>query len=231
MTLQSVSRFCEQVGAEWVVWVLAGLFFIVIGVAVQRIWALRTLAGDPSQLVSLLSPIFTNKPITAPTQAKLISGLRVMPSVAAALAEAAVGQAHRGADAAEKSVEAHILIERLRLDRGLALLSTVATNAPFVGLLGTVIGVMHAFAALGVEQAQADVTTQLMAGVAEALVTTGVGLAVALPAVIAHNYLQQRSEAILSGARALAGQLVAALPEASVLHRLRSPEEREQTWA
>lgn len=169
------------------------------------------LGGDAAGLLGVLSPVLSGGIVTAESQSKIIAQLRRTPSVAAALTEAAVTHAHRGPNAAAQAVETLVLVERLRLERGLGILSTIATNAPFVGLLGTVIGVMHAFAALGAEHPQVDLTGPLMRGVAEALVTTGVGLAVALPAVVAHNFLQSRGEATLSSARALAGQVVVAL--------------------
>ena len=80
---------------------------------------------------------------------------------------------------------------RRELERGMTLLGTLGNNAPFVGLLGTVIGVIVAFADLadGQNKVQMD---KVMGGIAEALVATGVGLFVAIPAVVAFNIFQKK---------------------------------------
>jgi biopolymer transport protein ExbB/TolQ len=74
------------------------------------------------------------------------------------------------------------------LKRGLGLLATVGSTAPFVGLLGTVMGIITAFQAMAASGAGGLGTVSN--GIAEALVTTAFGLLVAIPAVMAYNYLQ-----------------------------------------
>src|SRR5215831_4585071 len=80
---------------------------------------------------------------------------------------------------------------RRELESGMTLLGTLGNNAPFVGLLGTVIGVIVAFADLaeGSSKVQMD---KVMGGIAEALVATGIGLFVAIPAVVAYNVFQKK---------------------------------------
>src|SRR5277367_2297273 len=96
-------------------------------------------------------------------------------------------------------------LERGRLERGLAYLATIGNNAPFVGLFGTVVGVIHAFEELGhAAPAHAAAAGQaasqaVMGSIAEALVATAVGLLVALPAVASYNYLQRRVTSLLAG--------------------------------
>ena len=101
-----------------------------------------------------------------------------------------VRAASRGAEAVEEIVEATIVRERLRYERFLSYLSTLGNNAPFIGLFGTVLGIVEAFAALAAN-AQAGAVTEgaanIMSGVSEALVATAVGLVVALPAVAVNN--------------------------------------------
>ena len=72
-----------------------------------------------------------------------------------------------------------------RLERRLAFLGTLGNNAPFIGLFGTVLGVVHAFAALG--GASGPGADEVMSAIAGALVATAVGLFVAIPAVAAYN--------------------------------------------
>jgi len=77
--------------------------------------------------------------------------------------------------------------EMKRLSSSLSFLATCANAAPFIGLFGTVWGIMHAFHAIGLSQSAALAT--VAPGISEALVTTAIGLVVAIPATIAYNYL------------------------------------------
>lgn len=83
---------------------------------------------------------------------------------------------------------------KIYLDRGLSVLATLGSNAPFIGLLGTVLGIIQAF---GVLSTQSD-TNAVMAGISEALIATAVGLFVAIPAVIAFNYFSRKIRVIQS---------------------------------
>ena len=104
----------------------------------------------------------------------------------------AMGIRHAKAQGSEGLAEvfnSFYLIEKPKLERNLTFLATVGSNAPFVGLLGTVLGIMKAFNDLaGASAGNNDV---VMAGIAHALVATAVGLFVAIPAVIAYNYFQR----------------------------------------
>lgn len=92
-----------------------------------------------------------------------------------------------------------------RMQRGLALLATVASTAPFVGLFGTVWGIYHALVAIGVSgQASID---KVAGPVGEALIMTAIGLAVAVPAVMGHNALVRRNKLVMDEVRAFAADL------------------------
>jgi biopolymer transport protein ExbB/biopolymer transport protein TolQ len=117
--------------------------------------------------------------------------LRASPSLEAEVLRASLRWAKGGPAALEASVEGEMTKRRRELERGMTLLGTLGNNAPFVGLLGTVIGVIVAFADLadGANKVQMD---KVMGGIAEALIATGVGLFVAIPAVVAYNIFQKR---------------------------------------
>jgi biopolymer transport protein ExbB len=110
-------------------------------------------------------------------------------------------------------------LERRRLESRLLFLGTVGNNAPFVGLLGTVIGVVGAFEELGKPQAMngamaaasALAPERVMGTIAEALVATAVGLIVAIPAVLAFNALTARVNGLLNDAETLGHVLLAHL--------------------
>jgi biopolymer transport protein ExbB len=76
--------------------------------------------------------------------------------------------------------------ELAKLERGLVLLATLGAVSPFIGLFGTVVGIIRAFSALSVNEASSY--TNVMAGIAEALVSTAAGILVAIPAVMFYNY-------------------------------------------
>jgi biopolymer transport protein ExbB len=102
-------------------------------------------------------------------------------------------------------------VERVQasLQGGLAVLATVGSTAPFVGLFGTVWGIYHALTAIGVAgQASID---KVAGPVGEALIMTAIGLAVAVPAVLGYNWLVRRNKAALDEVRAFAADLHAVL--------------------
>ena len=90
--------------------------------------------------------------------------------------------------------------EKNLLEKRLLILGTLGSNAPFIGLLGTVLGVIKAFHDLSQSGAGPEV---VMKGLSEALVTTAIGLFVAIPCVISYNYFQDKVQKILSGTESL----------------------------
>lgn len=93
-------------------------------------------------------------------------------------------------NSAERAIERNMLVEIVALKRGLAILATVGSTSPFVGLLGTVFGIINAFAGMGA--AGSSGIQAIAVGIAEALIATGFGLMVAIPAVWAFNYFQTK---------------------------------------
>jgi biopolymer transport protein ExbB len=92
------------------------------------------------------------------------------------------------------------------MERRLALLGTIGSNAPFVGLLGTVIGIIRAFHALDASGGQAS--TALMSEIGEALTATAIGLLVALPAVALFNFFQRQIAGRIATAEALGREML-----------------------
>jgi biopolymer transport protein TolQ len=86
----------------------------------------------------------------------------------------------------ERSLKKAAIKEGLKLEKGVTFLATVASSAPFIGLFGTVWGIMSAFQ--GLSQAKSTTIQAVAPGISEALVATAIGLAAAIPAAIAYNY-------------------------------------------
>jgi biopolymer transport protein ExbB len=96
-------------------------------------------------------------------------------------------------DAAKRGLERSVAIVHAEMKRGLSALATIGSTAPFVGLFGTVVGILNAFK--GIESNKATGLSAVAGGIAEALVTTAFGLLVAVPAVWAYNYFTNKVEA------------------------------------
>jgi biopolymer transport protein ExbB len=110
---------------------------------------------------------------------------------------------------AEERMAAAAYEQRLRSEKNLAFLGTLGNNAPFVGLLGTVVGIIGAFGELDASGGQ--MTTGLMAEIGEALISTAVGLLVALPAVAAYNTFQRVLSVRIGRGEVLGRELLAFL--------------------
>ena len=85
--------------------------------------------------------------------------------------------------------------ESSRQERGLNLLATIGSSAPYIGLLGTVYGIMNSFSAIG--GAQSASISSVAPGIAEALIATAIGLLAAIPSVLSYNYFVTRSESLV----------------------------------
>ncbi len=96
---------------------------------------------------------------------------------------------HSPAESIDRATRSFVTEERQQLERGLTFLATIGSNAPFIGLFGTVLGIIQAFGELSTKQTG---SASVMAAISEALIATAVGLLVAIPAVVAYNLFQRR---------------------------------------
>jgi biopolymer transport protein ExbB len=209
--MESVKEVLLASGAGWVLWLLGVFSVCSLVLATERWLYLRRRGGNLEALARDLDAQLDGGDFESARRS-----LEASPAVAARVADAGLRLADRGTGAAEKAMQSAAALERGRLERGLAFLATVGNNAPFVGLFGTVVGVIHAFEELGHAApghgatAAGQVATQaVMAGIAEALVATAVGIAVALPAVASYNYLQRRVTSLLAGTDVLSNLVLA----------------------
>lgn len=205
-----LQRLMTNFGATWVMWLLLGLSVVSVAVMLERAWFYLSLRDDLAELATKFRESLRKSDFE-----KARKTLEASPSAEAAVVLAGLDEADRGAKAAEEAMQGARALQKIRLERRLAFLGTLGNNAPFIGLLGTVIGVVEAFEALGNEaagSANASGTPQeVMAAIAEALVATAVGLAVAIPAVVAFNYYQRHSRAIIANTEALSRVLMSHL--------------------
>ncbi len=104
----------------------------------------------------------------------------------------------------DRAMNVAIAREAERLNKGIGYLATTGSTAPFIGLFGTVFGIMHAFTQIAATK-NTDLAT-VAPGIAEALLATGIGLIAAIPAVVFYNKLNSDSEQILGGYEAFADE-------------------------
>lgn len=186
-------------GAAWVLWILVALSVISLGVMLERWWYFRTHRLAPAALAADVRALLR--------QAAGTEGIDRAPA-AAELAAAIEGAKAR---------------ERLRLERNLAFLATLGSNGPFIGLFGTVLGIIKAFHDLAGGDLGGGASV-VMSGISEALVATAVGLMVAIPAVVAFNYFSRRIKCRMAEAEWMA-QLAASQVTATMSESELYPEQ------
>lgn len=206
MDVERVFGTLVELGATWVLWVLVGLSVIALAVIMERaVFFLSTRVRVEALRLSL------ERALAKGELTQVRRRLDESPSIEARIV--AAGLMATCAAEAEERLAGEAQLQRLRAEKNLAFLGTLGNNAPFVGLLGTVIGIIGAFAEL--DAAAGQLTTGLMAEIGEALVATAVGLIVALPAVAAFNIYQRAIAVRLARGEALGRDFVAHLHAAA----------------
>ena len=129
------------------------------------------------------------------------------------LARVGLANPHLCADALEKLLETQEARERVLLERGAQFLGTVGANAPFLGLTGTVLGILAAFRRMA---EQGGGGADVMSAIAGALIATAAGLVVAIPAVVLYNLLKARIRKAMDSLREIRALLLARSLQAAV---------------
>jgi biopolymer transport protein ExbB len=218
--IERVKSAMVGAGANWVLWLMLVLSVISLAIMLERAWLFWSLRDDVEALMRELGRLLRAGDLEGARRR-----LEASPSAEAAVVVAGIVEADLGADAAEEAMAGASALQKLKLEKRLAYLGTLGNNAPFIGLLGTVIGIVGAFeelgkaalpAAGGAAGAAPAAASQLapqavMSNIAEALVATAVGLLVAIPAVAAFNMFQRFVKTTLANTDALAHVLLAHL--------------------
>ncbi len=219
--------------ANVVLYLLMALSVLSIGIIIERWWYFRRRRADLDTLGEGLRRALAHDDVPAAREV-----LRESRSLEAAIVLEALDWYGQGPDAVEQIVARAIRTRRRQFEGGLVFLGTLGNNAPFIGLFGTVLGIVTAFKELGATTgaaAGAGGMNNVMSAIAEALIATGIGILVALPAVIAFNVFQKKGSEIEENANALGNVVMASLMsespptpgdgEISEAERLRAPAE------
>lgn len=167
-------------GTEWVLWLLIGLSVVSVAIMIERSLFFLKTRIDLQEFTGELTKALIANDFTAAKVLCVRSS-----SLESQVVLRGLDYLDRGPKAMRESMEGFLIGERQVLDRGLVILGTLGNNAPFIGLFGTVIGIIMAFKDLAANTAGGP--SVVMAGISEALVATAVGLMVAIPAVIGFN--------------------------------------------
>lgn len=203
MSFNLTEKFLDfaLLGAEWVMWLLVALSVISVYVMIERLLYFGNVAKADQLVRRKLLDALTDEDYEAASKAGRGS-VGVAAGVIAEMAEVA----QRGKPAVEAAMNSARGEGRLRLQKNLSFLGTLGANAPFIGLFGTVLGIIQAFNELSVGGVNpgGEQSATVMAAIAEALVATAVGLIVAIPAVVAYNMFQRRVKSLLASAESTA---------------------------
>jgi biopolymer transport protein ExbB len=197
-------------GSEWVLWLLIILSILSVAVMVERWLAFPRGAVDLDDVAANLLELLAAGDVQA---ARKAIGAPVTPEARVGLV--GLSEMARGRDAAAEAMASAKSRERLAMEKRLGILGTLGNNAPFIGLFGTVLGIIRAFADLA--QNQGGGANVVMRGISEALVATAVGLLVAIPAVVAYNILQGRVRRTMGRIDTMAHLILAAASPADAM--------------
>ncbi|HET7784947.1 MAG TPA: MotA/TolQ/ExbB proton channel family protein [Myxococcales bacterium] len=192
-------------GAGWVLWLLLALSVLSVAVMVERAiyFGSRRMSAVFPRLLDLCLK----------GDLKEAAALATSDSMEAEVVRAAAVASPGGNAAVEKAVQSTIDRRRLEYEKWLFVLGTLGNNAPFIGLFGTVLGIIRAFADLAAANKGTGGSTAsfVMVGISEALVATAVGLFVAIPAVLAFNIFQRLLKRVVGRSNALGNAIASGL--------------------
>ncbi|MFT5470957.1 MAG: biopolymer transport protein ExbB [Verrucomicrobiales bacterium] len=215
---QNQSTIFEQVGGFLdsggiFIWCILACSVVAIAVCVHRFIALRRSAAMPNELTHYVHRIEANQ--AEPEDLNRLAGAAFKgDSALAKIISRAFGLQGLDNDSMRAGVEATAREQVVGLQRGQGVLEVVITIAPLLGLLGTVSGLISVFGVFGADAAESLENAdpgKMAKGIAEALSTTIAGLAVAIPVVIAHSYLNKKIETISARMEVLLGVVINSL--------------------
>jgi biopolymer transport protein ExbB len=200
------------VGAEWVLYFLLILSVVSVALIFERFRFYRLATRDLEEFrKKIRSSTAQGKILDAAQMAEQRTQKKVSesPDLESEMALALLSHPNSPPEILTEVAQDAVVRARLEWDRNLSLLATIGSNAPFIGLFGTVLGIIKAFHDLS-QQTTTGAQT-VTAGISEALVATAVGLLVAIPAVVAFNLFQRRVKSALAEAEALKSYLIGKL--------------------
>ena len=187
-------------GGDWVIWGLLLCSILAVGIMIERGILIRR---EEKHFRALRATLLKNLDADPRSLEKT---LKAHKGATSRILQAGFSQAVHGAAGVEDLLVAASLEERGLLEHRLLILGTLGNNAPFIGLFGTVLGVIKAFHDLAEATAGPEV---VMKGLSEALIATAVGLFVAIPCVVGFNLFSKKVKDLLAGTESLSRIMLA----------------------
>jgi biopolymer transport protein ExbB/TolQ len=187
------------------------VILLILGAAILWIfiWRLRVLSkakGNPEKWNSFLAQEWKKDMVVQLAEKE--------ENAPARLIKTGMANIDKIPEALEKILEAQEMAEKRELEKGASILGTVGANAPFIGLTGTVVGILSAFQRFA--ESSGHGSAEVMSAISRALVATALGLLVAIPAVIFYNIIRGRIRAIVDQGRELRALFIARSLQASI---------------
>jgi len=180
-----------------ILYILIALSVLSVGLILERFFYLNRIFSDSSRMrLRLRAALQMNNLDEVELIAREVNTLE-----GRAVACGMRHQKEHGTKGLEEIFNSFSLSERPDLEKSLNVLATIGSNAPYIGLFGTVLGIMKAFQDLALSSDAGQQT--VMAGISQALVATAAGLFVAIPATMAYNYFQKRVRGVLTNLEAV----------------------------
>ncbi|MFZ2087485.1 MAG: MotA/TolQ/ExbB proton channel family protein [Desulfobaccales bacterium] len=202
--MDSLTKTLLQVslgGSAWVLWLLLGLSVASLAIMIERGWVFFRHRFAEDDFVAQLRHLLGEGGWTS-----AINLCKESRALEAQVLLAGLQHVLQGKEAVQEAMEGERIRIGLFLEKHLSFLGTLGANAPFIGLFGTVLGIIHAFKDLALTEGGGG--PAVMAGIAEALVATAVGLLVAIPAVVMYNLFHRRLHVVLERSRRLSQLLL-----------------------
>jgi biopolymer transport protein ExbB len=190
--------------SEWVLYLLIALSVISIGVMLERWIFYRRRKVDVDATRDALTRFLDRGNFSAAAKA-----LEEKDALETNVVLVGLKAYEKGPESVEDLIAGALGREKGRYEKRLDFLATLASNAPYIGLFGTVLGIVRSFRDLSANMAEAS--SAVMAGIAEALIATAVGLLVAIPAVIAFNVFKGKVRTAVTDCQMLARILLSHL--------------------
>jgi biopolymer transport protein ExbB len=204
--MAEVFKNLALVGDIWVLYLLVLASVVSVAIMVERWLVYRKNKGDISGFMDSLARSLEKGDIKGAIK---LAGSS--PRIEAKVALEGLNNMKKGPASVEEVMTSRWIRERLELEKNLVILATMGNNAPFVGLFGTVLGIIKAFNDLALT-GQSGIAV-VMSGISSALIATALGIFVAIPAVIANNYFASQLKQVQSNSESLTHIVMAYLKE------------------
>jgi biopolymer transport protein ExbB len=196
-------------GAEWVLYFLLILSVLSVALIFERVTFYRKASRGLKQFRGQIRTSISqgkHKEAGQLAQSRNQSQSSLAPDLETEMTFALLSSPHSSSEILGEVAQDAVIRARMSWDKNLSILATIGSNAPFIGLFGTVLGIIKAFHTLS--QQNAPGSQVATSGIAEALVATAVGLLVAIPAIVSFNLFQRKVKSALAEAEALKSFLV-----------------------